>query len=37
VTAFLGLFLWQAGNFFRRNRPGPFRPDAIPDSVLPRG
>jgi hypothetical protein len=37
VTAFLGLFLWQAGNFFRRNRPGPFRPAAIPESVLPRG
>jgi hypothetical protein len=37
IAAFLGLFLWQAGNFFRRNRPGPFRPDAIPDSVLPRG
>ena len=37
IAAFLGLFLWQAGNFFRRNRPGPFRPDAIPESVLPRG
>src|SRR3954468_22762659 len=37
VTAFLGLFLWQAGNFFRRNQAGPSRPAAIPDSVLPRG
>ncbi len=37
IAAFLGLFLWQAGTFFRRNRPGMFRPDAIPESVLPRG
>jgi hypothetical protein len=37
IAAFLGLFLWQAGTFFCRNRPGLFRPDAIPESVLPRG
>jgi hypothetical protein len=37
IAAFLGLFLWQAGAFFRRNRPGLFRADAVPDSVLPRG
>jgi hypothetical protein len=37
IAAFLGLFLWQAGAFFRRNRPGPFDPDAIPESVLPCG
>jgi len=37
IAAFLGLFLWQAGTFFHRNRPGLFRPDAIPESVLPRG
>lgn len=37
IAAFFALFLWQAGTFFRRNRPGTFRPDAIPDSVLPRG
>ena len=36
IAAFLGLFLWQAGTFFRRNRPGVFRPDAVPESVLPR-
>src|ERR1043165_1108996 len=29
VAAFLALFLWQAGTFFRRNRPGTFRPEAI--------
>ena len=37
VAAFLGLFLWQAGTFFRRNRPGRFDPNAIPESVLPSG
>jgi hypothetical protein len=37
VAAFLGLFLWQAGTFFRRNRPGVFRPEAVPESVLPSG
>jgi hypothetical protein len=37
VAAFLGLFLWQAGTFFRRNRPGVFDPNAIPESVLPSG
>jgi hypothetical protein len=37
IAAFLCLFLWQAGPFFRRNRPGVFRPEAVPESVLPRG
>jgi len=36
VAAFLGLFLWQAGNLFRRNRPGTFRPEAVPPQVLPK-
>lgn len=36
IAAFLAFFLWQAGTFFRRNRPGTFRPDAIPEQVLPR-
>jgi hypothetical protein len=36
VLAFLALFLWQAGTFFRRNRPGTFDPNAIPETVLPR-
>jgi len=35
VAAFLALFLWQAGNIFRRNRPGTFSPDAVPPQVLP--
>jgi hypothetical protein len=32
---FLALYLWQVGTFFRRNRPGRYRPDAIPAAVLP--
>jgi len=36
IAAFLALFLWQAGDFFRRNRPGPYRPDALPPQVLPK-
>lgn len=35
VAAFLALFLWQAGSFFRRNRPGTYRADAVPAQVLP--
>ena len=35
VAAFFALFLWQAGNFFRRNRPGYYRADAVPAQVLP--
>jgi hypothetical protein len=31
------LFLWQAGGVFYRNRPGRYRPDALPPAVLPRG
>jgi hypothetical protein len=29
--------LYQAGNFFRRNRPGTFSPDAVPSLLLPKG
>ena len=35
IAAFLALFLWQGGNFFRRNRPGTYRPDALPPELLP--
>lgn len=35
VVAFLALFLWQMSDFFRRNRPGTYRPDALPADVLP--
>jgi len=37
VGAFVALFLWQGGNFFRRNRPGRYRPDAIPAALMPKG
>ncbi len=36
ILAFLALFLWQGGNFFRRNRPGSYRPDDLPELLLPR-
>ncbi len=36
ILAFLALFLWQGGNFFRRNRPGKYRPDALPPELLPK-
>lgn len=36
VVGFLALFLWQGGNFFRRNRPGRYRADAVPTEVLPK-
>jgi hypothetical protein len=36
IAAFLLLFLWQAGNIFYRNRPGSYRPDALPPQLLPR-
>ena len=37
AAAFLAIYLWQVGTFFRRNRPARYRPDAIPAAVLPRG
>ena len=36
IGVFLLLFVWQAGNFFRRNRPGVYRPDALPAQVMPK-
>lgn len=36
VGGFFALFLWQLGVFFRRNRPGVYRPDDLPKIVLPR-
>jgi hypothetical protein len=35
VGGFLALFLWQAGAFFKRNRPGVYAPSAPPPGVLP--
>lgn len=37
VVALFVLFFWQGGNFFRRNRPGQYRPDALPASLMPGG
>ena len=36
VGAFLLLLLWQGGNFFRRNRPGAYRPGEPPAQLLPK-
>jgi len=35
VAVFLGMFLWNA-NYFRRNRPGRYQPNALPPELLPR-
>jgi hypothetical protein len=39
-AAFIGgfclLFLWQGGNFFRRNWPGVYRPDVLPAELMPK-
>jgi hypothetical protein len=37
IAIFLALFLWQAGAFFRRNRPGIYRPEAPPEALMPKG
>jgi hypothetical protein len=35
ILAFLLLSVWQLGGYFRSNRPGSYRPDAVPREVLP--
>ena len=35
VGGFLALFLWQSGPFFLRNRPGRYRPEALPRHLVP--
>jgi len=35
VALFFAVFAFQLGNYFRRNRPSRYRPDALPDKVLP--
>jgi hypothetical protein len=35
IGVFLVLFIWQGGSFFRRNRPGQYRPEAPPPELLP--
>jgi hypothetical protein len=36
VGCFFLLMLWQGGNFFRRNRPGVYRPEVPPADLLPK-
>jgi len=36
IAAFFALFIWQAGNFFLRNRPAAYDPHAVPQRVLPK-
>lgn len=36
IAAILAAFGYQIGNYFRRNRPVRYRPDAIPPEVLPK-
>lgn len=35
IAAFFALYLWHSTNFLRRNRPGVYRPDALPKEVMP--
>lgn len=37
VAAIFVVFALQIGNYFRRNKPQRYRPDAIPREVLPKG
>jgi hypothetical protein len=37
IGGFLALFLWQGGNFFGRNWPRLYRPDALPADLMPKG
>ncbi len=35
IGAFFAMFVWQSGGFFDRNRPGAYRPDALPEKLVP--
>jgi hypothetical protein len=35
VGGFFALFVWQSGTYFQRNRPGRYRPDALPADLVP--
>ena len=37
IAAFLALCLWQGVVFFKRNRPGLYRPEAAPAALMPKG
>jgi hypothetical protein len=34
---FSALLVWQSGTYFWRNRPGHYRPDALPTELVPNG
>jgi hypothetical protein len=36
IALFLALFLWQGGDYFRRNRPRLYRPDRLPSELMPK-
>lgn len=36
IAAFLALFLWQGGDYFRRNRPRLYRPDRLASELMPK-
>jgi hypothetical protein len=36
VAAFLAMFVWRIGSHFVCNRPGSYRPDALPPWLVPR-
>ena len=35
IGAFFAFYLWQSTNFLRRNRPGRYAADALPQDVMP--
>jgi hypothetical protein len=37
IAAFFAVFVWQLGGYFRRNKPGVYRADDLPDDLLPGG
>ena len=35
IVGFFAVFLWQGANYFRRNRPVRYQPNAVPPGLLP--
>jgi len=35
IGGFFGLFMWESGRFFDRNRPGDYRPGDLPEKLVP--
>jgi hypothetical protein len=36
IAAFIALFVWRGWNYFSRNHPGVYRPEALPVLLLPK-